>query len=128
MILNDSGYGMVKYGQRMTGAEEIGVDLPKTNFASFAKAMGAEGHVVHSPEDLLALALKNVFVAEEYQIEEAGNGMQAISMCQRSMHDLVLMDAMMPEVDGFTACERIRSLPGGTDTPVLMITALDNEE
>jgi acetolactate synthase-1/2/3 large subunit len=60
VILNDSGYGMVKHGQRMTGAEEIGVGLPKTNFASFAKAMGAEGHVVHSPEDLLALDIKKI--------------------------------------------------------------------
>lgn len=76
----------------------------------------------------MRLALKNVFKSEEYEIEEAGNGMQAVSMCQRNMPDLVLMDAMMPEVDGFTACERIRSLPGGKDTPVLMITALENED
>lgn len=89
-----------------------------------------DGHrlLIVDDDRSMRLALKNVFVAEDYQIEEAGNGMQAISMCQRSMPDLVLMDAMMPEVDGFTACERIRSLPGGTDTPVLMITALDNEE
>ncbi|MFT6420892.1 MAG: diguanylate cyclase (GGDEF)-like protein [Porticoccus sp.] len=76
----------------------------------------------------MRLALKNVFKNEDYVIEEAGNGMQAISMCQRDMPDLVLMDAMMPEVDGFTACERIRQLPKGANTPVLMITALDNEE
>lgn len=60
VILNDSGYGMVKHGQRMTGAEEIGVDMPKTNFASFARAMGAEGHVIYSPEDLLALDIKKI--------------------------------------------------------------------
>jgi len=60
VILNDSGYGMVKHGQRMTGAEEIGVDMPKTNFASFARAMGADGHVICSPEDLLALDVKKI--------------------------------------------------------------------
>ena len=89
-----------------------------------------EGHSILIVDDdrSMRLALKNVFALEDYQIEEAGNGMHAISMCQRKMPDLVLMDAMMPEVDGFTACERIRSLPGGADTPVLMITALENEE
>lgn len=55
VVLNDSGYGMVKHGQRMTGAEQVGTEMPKTDFASFAKAMGAEGYVITSPEDLLAL-------------------------------------------------------------------------
>ena len=89
-----------------------------------------DGHrlLIVDDDRSMRLALKNVFKSEDYIIEEAGNGMQAISMCQRNMPDLVLMDAMMPEVDGFTACERIRSLPGGADTPVLMITALEDEE
>ena len=39
----------------MTGAEEIGTEIPKTDFAAFARSMGAEGYVIHSPEDLLAL-------------------------------------------------------------------------
>jgi len=60
VILNDSGYGMVKHGQRMTGAEEVGVDMPKTDFASFAQAMGAEGYVIHSPGDLLALDVQQI--------------------------------------------------------------------
>lgn len=60
VILNDSGYGMVKHGQRMTGAEEIGVDLPTTNFAAFAESMGVEGFVISSPEDLLALDIKAI--------------------------------------------------------------------
>jgi len=54
-VLNDSAYGMVKHGQRMTGAEEIGSSLPVTNFAAFAEAMGVEGHIIHSVEDLLKL-------------------------------------------------------------------------
>ncbi|MBQ0713517.1 MAG: thiamine pyrophosphate-binding protein, partial [Porticoccus sp.] len=60
VVLNDNGYGMVKHGQRMTGAEEIGVEIPKTNFASFARAMGAQGYVIHSPEDLLALDVNEI--------------------------------------------------------------------
>jgi CheY-like chemotaxis protein len=43
------------------------------------------------------------------------------------MPDLVLMDAHMPETDGFTACTRIRGLSAGEHIPVLVITALDEE-
>ena len=55
VVLNDSAYGMVKHGQRMTGAEEIGFNLPMTNFAAFAEAMGVRGHIIYSPDDLLKL-------------------------------------------------------------------------
>ena len=60
VILNDSGYGMVRHGQRMTGAEEIGVDIAKTNFASLARAMGADSYVVSSPQDLIDLDVKAI--------------------------------------------------------------------
>ena len=76
----------------------------------------------------MRLALSNVFDPEVYAIEEASNGMHAIAVCKRHMPDLILMDAMMPEVNGFVACRKIRDLPGGADVPILMITALDNEE
>jgi acetolactate synthase-1/2/3 large subunit len=55
VVLNDSAFGMVKHGQRLTGAEAIAFDLPKIDFAAFAQAMGAEAHIITSAEDLLAL-------------------------------------------------------------------------
>lgn len=55
VILNDSAFGMVKHGQRLTGAEPIAFDLPKINFAAFAEAMGAQGYIITSADDLLAL-------------------------------------------------------------------------
>lgn len=76
----------------------------------------------------IRMGLANVLKEDDYQIIEAQNGSQAINFCKRSMPDLILMDAMMPEMDGFTACQMIRELPNGSDIPVLMITGLDNEE
>jgi len=73
------------------------------------------------------MALVDAFVRENYEVDEANNGMQALNACKRSMPDLVLMDAVMPELDGFDACQMIRDLPQGGDIPVLMITALDDE-
>ncbi|WIO73320.1 thiamine pyrophosphate-binding protein [Porticoccaceae bacterium LTM1] len=55
IILNDSGYGMVRHGQRLTGAEQIGVDLPVVDFAAMAKAMGVESYVIESPEELMKI-------------------------------------------------------------------------
>ena len=75
----------------------------------------------------MRLALRKVLEGDGYRIEEAGHGAQALALCERQMPDLVLMDAMMPEMDGFTACTRMRDLPQGAHTPVLIITALDDE-
>ncbi|OUS14044.1 acetolactate synthase [Gammaproteobacteria bacterium 53_120_T64] len=61
VILNDSAYGMVKHGQRMTGGEAIAANLPPTNFAAFAQAMGVEGHIIYSAEDLLRLNCLDFF-------------------------------------------------------------------
>ena len=74
------------------------------------------------------MALVDAFTRENYEVEEANNGMQALNICKRHMPDLVLMDAVMPELDGFDACQMIRELPHGSDIPVLMITALDDEQ
>jgi acetolactate synthase-1/2/3 large subunit len=55
VILNDQALGMVKHGQRLAGAEQIGFELPTTDFAAMARAMGADGYTVRSPEDMAKL-------------------------------------------------------------------------
>jgi diguanylate cyclase (GGDEF)-like protein len=75
----------------------------------------------------MRLGLRQVLEMDGYRVEEASNGLQALELCERHMPDLVLMDAMMPVLDGFAACARMRELPGGNHMPVLIITALDDE-
>jgi acetolactate synthase I/II/III large subunit len=55
VILNDSAFGMVKHGQRLTGAEPVAFDLPRIDFAAMAKAMGAEAHIIAAADDLVSL-------------------------------------------------------------------------
>lgn len=55
VILNDNALGMVKHGQRLGGAEEIGFELPKIDFAKMAESMGIEGISVKTPEDLMGI-------------------------------------------------------------------------
>ena len=61
---------------------------------------------------------------EGYETEEAENGMQAIEMCRKTRYDLVIMDVMMPELDGFSAVREIRK---HSDTPVIMLSARGEE-
>lgn len=75
----------------------------------------------------LRLALRGTFAGDEFEVLEAADGAQAIALCERAMPDIVLVDALMPEVSGFEACQRIRQLSGGGDIPVLMVTSLDDE-
>jgi CheY-like chemotaxis protein len=73
---------------------------------------------------LLVMALK----AESYEIEEAINGEECLVKYARLQPDLVLLDAVMPEMDGFSCCQHIRALPDRPQIPILMITFLDDRE
>lgn len=55
VVLNDAALGMVKHGQRLAGAEQIAFELPMTDFAALGRALGAEAHVINSPQDFDAL-------------------------------------------------------------------------
>lgn len=55
VVLNDSALGMVRHGQALTGAEQVGSELPRIDFCGMGKAMGADAYVITSPRDLLDL-------------------------------------------------------------------------
>lgn len=67
---------------------------------------------------------KNTLEDEGHRVVLASGGEEAIAVFERERLDCVLLDVRMPEVDGFTACERIRALPHGAETPILFLTAL----
>ena len=56
-----------------------------------------------------------------YQVEEASNGLEAIAIYTRLHPDIVLLDIMMPVMDGFSCCAQLQALSNGKNTPVLMI-------
>jgi acetolactate synthase-1/2/3 large subunit len=57
VILNDAALGMVKHGQRLAGAEQIGFELPTVDFRMMAESMGIPGHVIHTAQDFENLDL-----------------------------------------------------------------------
>ena len=62
---------------------------------------------------------------EGFQVAEAANGMAAVEMCETQPFDLIVMDIMMPELDGFSACRQIKKT--APDMPIIMLSALGEE-
>ena len=63
-----------------------------------------------------------------FQVEEAENGRWGVEKFEQVHPDVVLMDVMMPEMDGFAASAELRRRPGGAEVPILMMTGLDDHE
>jgi len=64
----------------------------------------------------------------DYDVAMATNGSQAIELCQRRPPDLVLLDVVMPGIDGFEVCRRLKTDPATRDVPVIFVTARDSTE
>jgi signal transduction histidine kinase len=65
----------------------------------------------------------NILRKEGYRLAMAGNGKQALDMMNNIRPDLILLDIMMPEMDGFEACKRLKKDPVTRDIPVIFLTA-----
>jgi len=63
--------------------------------------------------------------AEYFDVITAMSGKEALAICERAECDLVLLDVMMPDLDGFEVCRRLKSNPATHHIPVVMVTALD---
>ncbi len=63
--------------------------------------------------------------AEYFDVITAMSGEEALTICERAECDLVLLDVMMPDMDGFEVCRRLKTSPATHHIPVIMVTALD---
>lgn len=68
--------------------------------------------------------IKKYATFEHYDVTEAENGMQAVELCRKHSYDLIIMDVMMPDLDGFSACREIRK---HSNVPILMLSARGEE-
>lgn len=80
--------------------------------------------LVVDDEERIRDIIRKYAVFEGYTVEEAGNGMEAVEKCRLNTYDLIIMDVMMPELDGFSAVREIRRF---SQTPVLMLSARGEE-
>lgn len=80
--------------------------------------------LVVDEEDKIREVLKEYATFEGYEVSEAKDGMEAVNMCRQQNFDLIIMDVMMPRLDGFSACKEIKKF---SDTPVIMLSARGEE-
>lgn len=69
-----------------------------------------------------------VLERDGYTVIEAENGVEALTLFQECPPHLVLLDALMPQMNGFETCTRLSQMPGGDRIPILIITALNDAE
>ncbi|OPY57860.1 MAG: Cyclic di-GMP phosphodiesterase Gmr [Pelotomaculum sp. PtaU1.Bin035] len=72
--------------------------------------------------------LRQSLESDGYTVIEAENGLQALAIYEQLQPEIILMDCIMPLMDGFTACTKLQELPGGDRVPVIMITSLDDDK
>jgi PAS domain S-box-containing protein len=98
------------------------VSAPTTTFESSTNILIVDDEMVN------IAVLQGVLEAAGYQPRAAYNGREALEAIAQSLPDLILLDVMMPELDGFEVCRRVKDSPQGRDIPIIIITALDDAE
>lgn len=79
--------------------------------------------IVEDEPDIRRL-LRAYLENEGFTVEETNNGQRALSMVKQNQYDLVILDIMIPEVDGWSVCQRIRK---NSTVPIIMVTAKSTE-
>jgi diguanylate cyclase (GGDEF)-like protein len=82
--------------------------------------------VLADDDPSIRLMVRHVLESEDFDIVEASDGLEALKAVEKHHPALVLLDAVMPGIDGFTTCQQIKD-KGHTDIPVMMITGLDDD-
>lgn len=85
---------------------------------------GAKVLVVDDEPNVLR-SLVQYLTIEEFNVETASNGVEALEKVESFSPELILLDVMMPGMDGFEVLDKVKEMPGHADTPVIMLTAKD---
>jgi putative two-component system response regulator len=72
--------------------------------------------------------LEEILAGPQHRLLLAGNGPEALAQAAAHTPDLVLLDVMMPGMDGFEVCRRLRAAPATAEMPIILLTALDDRE
>ncbi len=79
-------------------------------------------------EDSLRKALAEKFLAEKFEVLEAVNGEDGLASVEKNNPDLILLDIIMPIMDGMTMLKELRKTKFGKDVPVIILTNSNNDD
>jgi predicted signal transduction protein with EAL and GGDEF domain/DNA-binding response OmpR family regulator len=96
--------------------------------SAFTDVDGPPPRVLLVDDDEVNLMLTSIALREAgFDVVEAADGAAALRQLEESAPDLIVLDALMPGMDGFETCKALRALPGYAQVPVLMLTGLDDD-
>ena len=75
-------------------------------------------------EEKIRAVVREYAEFEEFEVTEARDGMEAVALCRENDYDIIIMDVMMPRLDGYSACKEIRKQK---DVPIIMLSARGEE-
>ncbi len=84
--------------------------------------------LVVDDEDMTRKLLRLMLERDGFTILEAEDGQQALEVIAESKPDIVILDVMMPNMDGFTTCQELRSQPETADLPIILLSARTQAE
>ena len=84
--------------------------------------------LVVDDDELVLIAVEELLSSGNHDVTTASGGKEALEVVDDRRFDLVMLDVIMPEMDGYTLCKEIRSRQGYEETPIIFLTAKSAEE
>jgi CheY-like chemotaxis protein len=84
--------------------------------------------LVVDDDEMVLMALNELLKPEGYNVQTVTSGTEALQKLDQNGYDLLMLDVIMPEMDGFELCKKIRALDQYKDTPIVFLTAKSREE
>jgi CheY-like chemotaxis protein len=84
--------------------------------------------LVVDDDELVVLAIRELLTPMGFLVTTCSSGPEALEKAIADRYDLVILDVIMPEMDGFEVCQRIRQIDSYAETPIMMLTAKSGEE
>ena len=84
--------------------------------------------LVVDDDELVLIAIQELLSPLGFSVTILSNGPEALEKVSGDRFDLVILDVIMPEMNGFEVCQRIRKMDSYSETPILMLTAKSGEE
>jgi putative two-component system response regulator len=84
--------------------------------------------LVVDDESIARITVDALLSAENYEMHFAENGEEGIILAKEILPDVIILDVMMPGMNGFETCRHIRATPGLSEVPILLVTALDDRD
>jgi len=84
--------------------------------------------LVVDDDEMVLMALGELLKPEGYEVHTVSSGAEALEKLDRNGYDLLMLDVIMPQMDGFELCRRIREIERYRDTPIVFLTAKSRDD